>query len=150
MRQRIGSEEIIGDYVAPNGRVTGFKQARRRTVKEQNSTFESALACGTHVSFLRSWMNALQVKWETYKFSRLLNQSPNISLPVVRHTRSDRVLLSEVSSMRPSILSSFEGPKFVMISDNSTMPLAVLLSNGQWSAWQKEMEDLRMKVREPQ
>jgi hypothetical protein len=141
MRKFVGSEEIVGKYVAPNGRMAIFNQARPRTIEEKSHTFKSVLSHKPRPSIIRGWWSAIMLEWEVRKFCFWRDQAVKVTLPEGDsrdNGATRRISIADLAKIRPSVLTSIEGPMYVKSPRGAT--LAVLISTNQWEAWKKEME----------
>jgi hypothetical protein len=130
MIQRIGREEIIGEY-------HGFKQARKRTVQEQNpSTFKLAL------HYLIGPVRKLLCKiWSWHGHSGLIQPKP---LYCYGWSGRNRIPFKDLRRMSLRTFISLGSPMFITMEPN--LSISVLVSIDWWKMQQKELNSLREHV----
>jgi hypothetical protein len=121
MAQRIGTEEIVGEY-------RGFKQARKRTIQEQTETFESALYYP--VGRVKKWL---------YKFWFWRR---GLAQPAERAEDTAHIALADLGKVSASDIVAIRELKLITANN---VTLAVLIPYGRWEEWKKIIDEARKK-----
>ena len=122
MTQRIGSEEIVGEY-------RGFKQARKRTIQEQTETIESALYYPT--GLMKKWLHKFWFWRRGFK------------QPVKCKEDTVYLTLADLRKISATDIVTIDKLKFVTANN---VTLAVLIPYGQWEVWQKVIDAAEKKA----